>query len=204
MTKIRSMYYSVAAFAAIVLNAILFVCANTNSCWMVYQPEDDKELYEYAAYSFLFSLLPLCLVIIIGCAVNMVIEGILMVIPFMLIRKFSGGFHLNSSAVCFVSSTALLSLFIFIVKFVTISAQIPLFTGGVVLAAIQIFLCSPIDNEARKLSEKETVTFRTVARVYVILTCVKQWRFSVPVGAGIIITALLQLPCLFTRKCSAT
>lgn len=74
--------------------------------------EDDKELYEYAAYSFLFSLLPLCLVIIIGCAVNMVIEGILMVIPFMLIRKFSGGFHLNSSAVCFVSSTALLSLFI--------------------------------------------------------------------------------------------
>ena len=96
--------------------------------------EDDKELYEYAAYSFLFSLLPLCLVIIIGCAVNMVIEGILMVIPFMLIRKFSGGFHLNSSAVCFVSSTALLSLFIFIVKFVTISAQIPLFTGGVVLA----------------------------------------------------------------------
>lgn len=37
--------------------------------------EDDKELYEYAAYSFLFSLLPLCLVIIIGCAVNMVIEG---------------------------------------------------------------------------------------------------------------------------------
>ena len=155
--------------------------------------EDDKELYEYAAYSFLFSLLPLCLVIIIGCAVNMVIEGILMVIPF-------------------VSSTALLSLFIFIVKFVTISAQIPLFTGGVVLAAIQIFLCSPIDNEARKLSEKETVTFRTVARVmvivflaiYVILTCVKQWRFSVPVGAGIIITALLQLPCLFTRKRSAT
>ena len=157
--------------------------------------EDDKELYEYAAYSFLFSLLPLCLVIIIGCAVNMVIEGIL-----------------NSSAVCFVSSTALLSLFIFIVKFVTISAQIPLFTGGVVLAAIQIFLCSPIDNEARKLSEKETVTFRTVARVmvivflaiYVVLTCVKQWRFSVPVGAGIIITALLQLPCLFTRKRSAT
>ena len=142
----------------------------------------------------------------------MVIEGILMVIPFMLIRKFSGGFHLNSSAVCFVSSTVLLSLFIFIVKFVTISAQIPLFTGGVVLAAIQIFLCSPIDNEARKLSEKETVTFRTVARVmvivflavYVILTCVKQWRFSVPVGAGIIITALLQLPGLFTRKCSAT
>lgn len=42
MTKIRSMYYSVAAFAAIVLNAILFVCANTNSCWMVYAGEPKQ------------------------------------------------------------------------------------------------------------------------------------------------------------------
>ena len=47
MTKIRSMYYSVAAFAAIVLNAILFVCANTNSCWMVYQPEAPKSLERF-------------------------------------------------------------------------------------------------------------------------------------------------------------
>ena len=48
MTKIRSMYYSVAAFAAIVLNAILFVCPNTNSCWMVYQPEAPKALERFS------------------------------------------------------------------------------------------------------------------------------------------------------------
>ena len=41
----------------------------------------------------------------------MVVEGLLMILPFMLIRKFSGGFHLKSSTVCLVSSTLLLSFF---------------------------------------------------------------------------------------------
>ena len=33
--------------------------------------ENDRELYEYAAYSFLFSLLPLVLVMLLGCASGM-------------------------------------------------------------------------------------------------------------------------------------
>ena len=73
--------------------------------------ESDRELYEYAAYSFLFSLLPLCLIVILGCITGMVIEGLLMILPFMLIRKFSGGFHLKSPGICLVSSTLLLSVF---------------------------------------------------------------------------------------------
>ena len=79
--------------------------------------ESDRELYEYAAYSFLFSLLPLCLIVILGCITGMVIEGLLMILPFMLIRKFSGGFHLKSPGICLLSSTLLLSAFLFIIRF---------------------------------------------------------------------------------------
>lgn len=110
--------------------------------------ENDRELYEYAAYSFLFSLLPLCLVVILGCITGMVIEGILMIFPFMLIRKFSGGFHLKSSTICLISSTLLLSFFLLLIKVVTTEARIVLFTCFVFASTIQIFLCSPIDNEA--------------------------------------------------------
>lgn len=41
----------------------------------------------------------------------MVVDGLLMILPFMLIREISGGFHLKSSTVCLVSSTLLLSFF---------------------------------------------------------------------------------------------
>lgn len=170
--------------------------------------ENDRELYEYAAYSFLFGLLPLILVMFLGCVSGMMLEGVLMIFPFMLIRKFSGGFHLQSSGVCFVSSTLLLSAFLFLIRIVTVKRSFILLSCFVAAAAIQVFLCSPIDNEARKLSAKERAVFKKVARimsalfltVYIALMFFARSRFAVPIGAGIILTALLQIPCFFARK----
>lgn len=170
--------------------------------------ENDRELYEYAAYSFLFSLLPLVLVMILGGISGMLVEGVLMIVPFMLIRKFSGGFHLQSSGVCFVSSTLLLSAFLFLIRLITEKQGCILLGCLVAAAAIQIFICSPIDNEARRLSAKERTVFKKVARimsalflaVYIVLMAFGQSRFAVPVGAGIILTALLQIPCFFVGK----
>lgn len=48
MTKIKSMYYSLAAFSALLLNLVMILCANTNSCAMVYQPEAPKALDRYS------------------------------------------------------------------------------------------------------------------------------------------------------------
>ena len=170
--------------------------------------ESDRELYEYAAYSFLFSLMPLCLVVILGCITGMVIEGLLMILPFILIRKFSGGFHLKSPGICLVSSTLLLSAFLFIIRLVIDEQQMILFSCFVIASALQIFLCSPIDNDARKLNEKERLVFQKIARnmstmflvVYILLLLLGQLRFSVPVGAGILLTAFLQVPCFFTKN----
>jgi len=170
--------------------------------------EEDRELYEYAAYSFLFSLLPLCLVIVLGGLMGMLAEGILMILPFMLIRKFSGGFHLRSPLACLISSTLLLCAFLFMIRFVASGQHVILFSCFVAASALQVFLCSPIDNEARRLSEKEYAVFKRVARtmsvlfllLYIILSLMPQPRFSVSVGSGVILTALLQLPCRFARR----
>lgn len=173
--------------------------------------QQDKELYEYAAYSFLFSLMPFCLIAVLGCITGMVIEGSLMLLPFTLIRKFSGGFHLKSSSICLISSTLLLSAFLLMMRLVINGQTMNVFTCFVVASAFQIFLCSPIDNDARELNEKEHLVFKKIARmmcvcfltVYIILLYLKALRFSVPIGSGILLTALLQVPCFFTGKHSA-
>ena len=54
---------------------------------------DDKELYEYALYSLWLLVTPLFLAIIVGLCFGRIKEGIVIVIPFMLLRKFSGGYH---------------------------------------------------------------------------------------------------------------
>ena len=128
--------------------------------------------------------------------------------PQTMIRKFSGGFHLKSSTICLVSSTLLLSLFLLIIKTLTTKENIIIFTCFVIASSIQIFLCSPIDNEARKLNEREFSVFKKGARtmsamfliLYIVLLSFGQMRFATPVGAGNILTASLQIPCFFTKK----
>ena len=170
--------------------------------------ENDRELYEYAAYSFLFSLLPLILIMLLGCASGILLEGVLMIVPFILVRKFSGGFHLQSPGVCFVSSLVLLSAVLFLSRLVRMKQSFILLSCLAVASTLQLFFCSPIDNEARKLNEKERAAFKKVARImsllflaiYIALLSFGQSRFAVPIGAGLILTALLQVPCFFAEK----
>lgn len=44
MTKTKSIYHNFTAFAVALLNAILFICANTNSCAMIHQPVAPQKL----------------------------------------------------------------------------------------------------------------------------------------------------------------
>ena len=74
----------------------------------------------------------------------------------------------------------------------------------IIIAAIQIFIASPIDSEARQLRVKERCAFKKVARVMVALNlCLflvalgLNWnRFAACTGCGIALTAILQWPCI--------
>lgn len=168
---------------------------------------DDVPLYEYAVYSLIFNLIPIGLAVVIGAVLHMIPEGLLMVMPFILIRKFSGGFHLKSSASCFISSTLFLTLAMLLVRYVIAGSHFVIFTAAAALSLLLIFFLSPIDSDSRKLSAGEIRAFRRIARViasamfliYITLLLFHAPRFAMPVGGGIVITAVLQLPCLLLK-----
>ena len=169
--------------------------------------EEDKELYEYAAFSFLFTLLPLALVLILGAVFGMLLEGVLLILPFMLIRKFSGGYHLKSSVVCTISSTVLLSLFLLVIRVVTAHSAYPAYSIAVGMSVLLLIVLSPIDSEERRLNERERIVFKkaavvialAVGAVYAVLMLCSQPGMAVSVGSGLVLSALLQLPCLVSR-----
>lgn len=69
---------------------------------------NEKELYEYSIYSFLFTLTPLFLVLMVSIPLNMAVEGILLITPFIFLRKFAGGFHFQNPLPCIIVSTLVL------------------------------------------------------------------------------------------------
>ena len=48
MTKIKNLYYQSAILFTTLLSAVLVVCANTTSCFMVHQPKTPERLSKYS------------------------------------------------------------------------------------------------------------------------------------------------------------
>lgn len=162
----------------------------------------DKELFSYAIYSLLFGLLPIFIVVILGLVFGMLREGLLMIFPFMLIRKFSGGYHLNSPKLCVIISLTLLTLAMALLKVVTQGGYMSFLTVIVFLSVICLCVFSPVENSARMLTNTERRLFRTTAcvlavvslLVYLVLCETTYVQYAAAFGVGILLVACLQLP----------
>lgn len=162
---------------------------------------EDNGLFSYAVYSLLFGLLPIFIVTLLGLAFGMLREGLLIITPFMLIRKFSGGYHLDSPKLCIILSTGLLTLAMGLIKLIVQGGYVLLLTVLVSLSVICLCVFSPMDNNARKLTNKERQLFRGIAcvigvaslLVYFVLFKITQVRYTAAFGVGILLVACLQL-----------
>lgn len=168
----------------------------------------DVELYEYGIYSFLFTMCPLGLVLIISILLSMAEEGVLLIIPFILIRKFCGGFHFQSSVLCGIVSTAVLTAFLLGIRLVIVTSSYLWWILALLLAATQIIIFSPIDSEGRRLTKSEKKVFKKIAiflSALTFLVCatlgtMQHVMAAVSIGSGLILSAALQFPCLFFKR----
>jgi len=167
----------------------------------------EKNIYSYAVYSIIFGMMPLFLSVFLGSLFGMMFEGILLIIPFMLIRKFSGGFHLGSVKKCIVFSGSILILSFCVIKYLAFADHVPLLKPLVWVSTCGLCIFSPIDSDARELKPKEIKLFGKLARIiattllitYLILDFLKISKMAIPIGVGILLASLLQLPCIATR-----
>lgn len=165
----------------------------------------DRELYEYAIYSFLISIAPLVIFLISSGAIGMLREGMLIIFPFMITRKFSGGYHANHASVCMVISTGLLGVCLYVVAH---AAGRWIFHILIAAAGVIIGGLSPIDSENRKLTEAENRRYRHVTRmivavlivIYIVLAVCQIKRYSTCIAVSLILSALLQMPSI-VNKC---
>lgn len=168
---------------------------------------EDSELYEYVFRNLIFSAIPILMVLLVGFVTNMILEGLILITPFILLRKFSGGFHLRSRSACMALSLTLLASFMFLSRVIVDTELHALSLIIVGMSAAAIFLLSPVDSGKRKLSEQEITFFMKAARVidiilfslFLLLASLSLWQIAIPLGMGMTLTALLQLPCISAK-----
>lgn len=165
--------------------------------------EEEQHLFSYAVYSLFLGLLPVIISIALGLIFGILYESFLLLLPFMLLRKFSGGFHFDSAKLCIICSTALIALALGVIKLLLSGIALASFSICVLLSAISLWVNSPIESLARKLSAKEKVLFRNISHVLIVIIFLTfllllffENKTAIPIGAGIVVAALLQIPCI--------
>lgn len=177
------------------------------SGWLVQQDAikpGDRELYEYAMYSFLISVMPLAIFLIASGVIGMLPEGLLIVIPFMVTRKFSGGYHARHAYTCMMISTGLLLSSFYVVLHAECTWIVHILA---VISGLSVITNSPIDSENKRLEEDEINQYRHTTCLLIIITVVlyfvlvilNQSYYAVCLAISLVLTALLQLPCILKK-----
>lgn len=172
--------------------------------WMILQDvinEKEKELYECAIYSSILTILPLLFAVGIGFCFGSIKRGITIVIPFMILRKYSGGYHTKKFSHCVIGSGLLLFLCIMFSMQIKFDWRLVLVT---VVASVSLIVFSPVGNGNRKLDEVEYCIYKkTVSGLICLLNVLGIilflrgfYKAITCMCIGVIMTAGLQLPCV--------
>lgn len=183
-------------------------CAELIAEWLIAHgavPREDHDLYVYASHSLIMTVAPLGLALALGILLGHAVTAITIILPFMVIRKFSGGYHAKQAWVCIVSSTLILGGCICISGYITYSYGL---IGGMSMAAALLAVNSPVESGNRRLDEQERRTYKKVTIGFVMFTvlismlCDRCGRedAAVNLALGVILTGALQVPCLRGRK----
>lgn len=114
---------------------------------------DEKEYYRYGIEITVSSLLNVILIIFIGILFQSVIESIVFLIFFMLIRQFTGGFHADTYFKCnfsfCISFISVLAMYHFTEEKITVWLSILI---SILCVAIILLKC-PIENINKPIPE---------------------------------------------------
>ena len=131
-------------------------------------------------------------------------EGIIIVIPFMLIHKLIGGYHAKHLWICLIGSTILLSLCILMSFYLECDWKL---AGITIIAGIGMGYFSPIDHENKRLNDKEKKLYKKATIILVgmswgialLLQLLGKETWAVCISIGIMMTAGLQYPVVLKK-----
>lgn len=183
-------------------------CAKLIAKWLIDHEavrREDYDLYVYAVHSLIMTLAPLGLALALGVLLGHAAAAVTIILPFMVIRKFSGGYHAGRAWICLVCSSLILGGCICVSGYITYGYGL---VGAMLMASALLIANSPVASENRRLDAQERRDYKKVTTCLVALSvlislicygCGQEYA-AVNLAIGVILTGALQIPCLWKQK----
>ncbi|MDZ5601090.1 accessory gene regulator B family protein [Enterococcus cecorum] len=123
-------------------------------------------IYQYGIQLLLVYLINISTFLFIGVIEKRFIEVVIFICTFVFIRCYAGGLHFVNAIHCYLGSTTLIYLFIYLYKLSLPSNVINIFFY---LSSILIFIIAPIDNKNKKFDEIEQKYFSRKSKRNIVL-----------------------------------
>lgn len=167
--------------------------------------EEDRELYEYAVKSTVLMISPLILSLVIATVMKVPVNGVAFIVPYMTLRKFSGGYHAERLSSCLIMSVMLITIMLYISKSeYVVNVLFP----AVSVASVILCIFSPIEVSGKSINNKEKKVYKRIVQLQVLFYLIvvlmfyslHMYHISASIMCGVILSALLQLPCVIKDK----
>ena len=168
-------------------------------------------MYSYSIFCLYIDLAPFLLGFLVGYSVKLnSVTILLFLLPFVMLRRFCGGYHAKSLGRCLLISIVFLVLFSLLIRLSFLSWQLKLVVYILSpIAGISLMRFSPVDTSERHLGISEMLFYRKVVvillsilfSIILTLTMMRRSQYSIPLSVGIIFTGILQIPVIITKHC---
>lgn len=166
--------------------------------------EEKIELYGFAIYIVISSLLHIGTLLAIGYLFGMVVESVIFYVSFIAIRKFAGGYHAMTPLRCYLFST--ITIFISLLLLQQLSNFSKTITCVFILIALVSIICiivlSPLDSGNKPISnKKEKKVYKIISSInsitlFLVSLCMlnlnEQYGLSIMLGLFLSAAVLLM------------
>lgn len=166
---------------------------------------DNTELYGYAIQYLLLIIIPTINFFAYCIATHNIIIGLITIFSFLLIRKYSGGYHCKSSSVCLIFSTIILIAMVFYANSIIFSPVIIITTT---FCELELIIKGPIISINHEISDKERIIYRkylyVILAVYDIIMALfiyfNKMHFACSIAIVIITCSLAHMICMLGKN----
>lgn len=154
--------------------------------------EEVQDFYRYGIEISISSLLNIILVLTVGLLIHHVLESIIYLSLFILIRSFTGGYHANTYFRCNLLMCVTFTLTVLVNIITADRITFPIAIGTVILTEITVFVLGPIENKNKPIDDSKKTKLKIVGLIVTLTAnCIGIIFIKSYIGTMIIFTCLL-------------
>lgn len=129
--------------------------------WLFKEDLEDEayDIYSYGIYQIVSYVINFFTILLIGIAFRRLLEVIILVVFFMAVRPYAGGYHASSAIKCYILTNIMIIGALLAIKYIQINNIFMICL--LALNSIVIFVLAPVDTANKRLDEIEYIVYRS-------------------------------------------